>query len=112
MTNKKTSLLFLLMLCIGVLPLQSLNAGNLDHMESMSLDCANCDKDDGIAQGSCDVAQCILSTGFCGAQNITSFLSKLLSAPMPRHSLASSWQSFKSQYRSHLDFPIYRPPLA
>jgi hypothetical protein len=26
--------------------------------------------------------------------------------------LASSWQSFKSQYRSHLDFPIYRPPIA
>jgi hypothetical protein len=112
MTNKKTALLFLLMLCIGVLPLQSLNAGNVDHMESMSLDFASCDIDDGGAHGPCDKAQCLLSTGFCGAQSITSFLSKLLSAPMPRHSLASSWQSFKSQYRSHLDFPIYRPPIA
>jgi len=112
MTNKKTALLFLLMLCIGMLPLQSLDAGNVDHMEEMLLDCVMCDKDDGVAHESCDGAQCILSTGFCGTQNITSFLSKLLLTPMPRHSLASSWQSFKPQYRSHLDFSIYRPPIA
>jgi hypothetical protein len=112
MTNKKNALLFLLMFCIGMLPLQSLNAGNVDHMESMLLDCSNCDKDDGVAHGSCDNAQCILSTGFCGAQNITSFLSKSLRTPMPRQSLASSWLPVKSQYRSHLDFSIYRPPIA
>ena len=112
MTNNKTALLFLLMFCIGMLPLQNLNAGTVDHMESMLLDCANCDKDDGVARGSCDNAQCILSAGFCGTQNITSFLSKSLRAPMPRQSLASSWRPVKSQYRSHLDFAIYRPPIA
>jgi hypothetical protein len=112
MTNKKAALLFLLMFCIGMLPLQNLNAGNLDPMESMLLDCANCDKDDDVAHGSCDDAQCILSTGFCGTQSITSILSRLLWTPMPEKSLTSSWQSSKSQYRSHLNFSIYRPPIA
>jgi hypothetical protein len=112
MTNNKTALLFLLMFCIGMLPLQNLNAGTVDHMESILLDCSNCDKDDGVAHGACDNAQCILSTGFCGAQNITSVLSKPLRVPMPRQSSASSWRSVKSQYRSHLDFTIYRPPIA
>jgi hypothetical protein len=112
MTNKKTALLFLLMFCISMLPLQNLNAGTVDHMESMLLDCSNCDKGDGVAQGSCDDTQCILSTGFCGAQNIISFLSKSLRTSMPRQSLVSSWRPIKSQYRSHLDFSIYRPPIA
>jgi hypothetical protein len=112
MTNKKAALLFLLMLCIGMLPLQNLTAGNVDHMESMALDCANCDKDDGGAHGPCDDAQCLLSTGFCGTQNITSVLSRLLWMPMLKQSPVGYPQSFKSQYRSHLDFSIYRPPLA
>ena len=112
MTNKKTALLFLLMLCIGMLSLQNLNAGNVDQMESMLIDCANCDQDDGVTHGVCDDTQCILSTGFCGAQNVTSILSRLLWTPMPRQSLVGYRQSVKSQYRSHLDFTIHRPPIA
>jgi len=112
MTSKKTALLFLLMLCIGVLPLQNLNAGNVDHKQEMLFDCVMCDTDVGVDHGSCDEAQCLLSTGYCGAQGITSFLSKSLSTTMPRQSLAASWKSSKSHYRSHLDFSIYRPPIA
>jgi len=112
MTNKKAAYLFLLMLCIGMLPLQNLDAGNVDHMEEMLVDCANCDKDGGVTHGSCDEAQCLLSTGYCGTQNITSILSRLLWTPVSGKSLSSSWQSFKSRYRSQLDFSIYRPPIA
>jgi hypothetical protein len=112
MTHKKSTLLLLLMLCIGMLPLQNLDAGDLDHMESMSLDCVVCDKDDGGAHGPCDDARCILSTGFCGAQNTTSIFSKLLWTPMPRQSLVAYRQSSKSRYRSYLEFSIYRPPIA
>jgi len=112
MTNKKTALLFLLMLCIGMLPLQNLNAGNLDPMESMLLDCANCDEDGDVAHGTCDDTQCLLSTGFCGTQNLTSILSRLLWTPMLRQSLVGYRQSSRSQYRSHLNFSIYRPPIA
>ncbi|RLA10792.1 MAG: hypothetical protein DRQ59_11145 [Gammaproteobacteria bacterium] len=111
MTIRKTALPFLLMLCIGMLPLQNLNADNADHMEAMLSDCANCESEGDVAHGSCDDVRCLLSTGFCGTQNITSTFSRLLSTAMPKQSLVT-WQAFKSRYRSHLDFAIYRPPMA
>jgi len=76
MTNKKPVLLLLLMLCIGLVPLQNVNAGNMDHMESILVDCGGCDMDKVDAQGACDDAQCMMGTGYCGTQNITSILSR------------------------------------
>jgi hypothetical protein len=111
MTDRKTALLFLLMLCIGVLPLQNLAVAGTDHAQEMLLDCVICDMEGGAERGSCNETQCIMATGFCGAQSITGFLSRLLPAPEPGHTLAGSRQSFKSHYRSYLDFSIYRPPI-
>ncbi len=111
MSIRKTTLPFLLMLCIGMLPLQNLNAGNADHMQAMLNDCANCDSGDGVAHGSCDDARCLLSAGFCGTQGVTSIFSRSLWTTMPQQFLAG-WQSYKSRYRSRLDFSIYRPPIA
>jgi hypothetical protein len=112
MTNKKSSFLFLLMLCIGLVSLQNLNAGNMDHMESMSVNCAECDMDKSVAQGACDDAQCMMSSGHCGTQNITSIFSRSFGASRQSHSHVGFRHSFTSRYRSHLDFSIYRPPIA
>ena len=112
MTNKKPLLLLLLMLCIALVPLQNLNAGNMDHMESMLVDCAECDMDKGVTQGACDEARCMVSAGYCGAQNITSILSRSFWSSLQSHSLVDFQHSATSRYRSHLDFSIYRPPIA
>ena len=105
-------LLLLLMLSIGLVPLQNLNAGNMDHMESMLVYCAGCDMDKGGAQGACDDAQCMMWTGYCGAQNITSILSRSFRASVNRQVLVGYRHSVTSGYQSHLDFSIYRPPIA
>jgi hypothetical protein len=112
MTNKKPLFLFLLMLCIGLVPLQNLIAGDMDHMESMLVDCAECDMDKGVTQGACDDAQCMMSASYCGTQNITSIFSRSFWSSFQGHSLVGFRHSATSRYRSHLDFSIYRPPIA
>jgi len=112
MINKKTLFLFLLMLSIGSVPLQNLNAGNLDHMESMLVDCVECDMDKGVTQGTCDDAWCMMSAGYCGTQNITNIFSRSFWSPFQSHTLVGFRHSVTSRYRSHLDFSIYRPPIA
>jgi hypothetical protein len=111
MNNKKSVLLLLLMLCIGLVPLQNLNAGDMDHMESMLLDCAACDMDKGAAQGACDDAQCMMSTGYCGTQNITSILSRSFRSSVQKHYLVGYRHFATLRYQSHFDFSIYRPPI-
>ena len=111
MTNKKPGLLFLLILCIGLLPLQILNASNMDHMESTLVESGGCDMDKVGAQAACDDTQCMMSTGYCGAQNITSILSRSFWVSMQRHSHVGYRHSVRSRYQSHLDFSIYRPPI-
>jgi len=112
MAKHKTAVLFLLMLCIGMLPLQNLSAGNADNMESMLIDCGNCDMDETAGPGACDSAQCTMSSGYCGAQVIMSLQSRSAWSTMLRKAFASYRDSFKSRYRTHLDFAIYRPPIA
>ena len=112
MTNKKPVLLFLLMLCIGLGPLQALGAANLDRMESMSSNCAHCDMDGDFAHRSCADAQCPMPAGFCWVQSITSVPSGAFWTPTWRQAFMDCPHSFESRYRSHLDFSIYRPPIA
>ena len=111
-TNIKQILMFLLMLCIGFAPLQSINAGNPGHMETMSTHCANCDVESDVDPDSCDGTQCMMSVGSCGAnhnQSITQgipFSSRVLIA------IGGYLSNRASAYQSHLNFPIYRPPIA
>ena len=112
MANHKTAVLFLLMFYIGMLPLQNLIAGNADNMESMLIDCSNCDMDETAGPGACDSAQCTMPSGYCCAQVIMSLLSRSAWSPMSRKAFAGYRDSFKSRYRSRLDFSIYRPPIA
>lgn len=112
MTNKKPVLLFLLMLCIGLGPLQVLNAANIDNTGSMSTNCAHCDMGDEVAHVPCADTQCMMSAGLCWAQNITSVPSGALWTPAQRHAFMNCWHIFEARYRSHLDFSIYRPPIS
>ena len=110
-TIKKTTLPILLVLCIAMVPFQSLNAGNVGHMESMLVDSVECDMDKGVTQGTCDDAQCMMSAGYCGTQSITNIFSRPFRSPFQSHSLVGFRHSVTSRYRSHLDSSIYRPPI-
>jgi hypothetical protein len=105
-------LMFLLMVCIGFAPLQSINAGNAGHMETLSAHCVNCDVGSDVDLDVCDDSQCMMSVGSCGAnhnQTIAQgipFLSRVLIA------IGGYLSNQASPYQSHLNFSIYRPPIA
>lgn len=100
--------MFLLIICIGFAPLQSINAGNLDHMESMP---SNCAMDSGADSDVCDGAQCMMSAGSCGANNILSISQATLCPSMALMSPGDYFHSVAFLYQSHLNFSIYRPPI-
>ena len=104
--------MFLLTLCIGFAPLQSVNAGNLDHMESMSANCVNCDVDSGVDPDACDGTQCAVAVGSCGANHISSISQETLWSSMALISPGGHFCSHFSLYQSHLNFSIYRPPIS
>lgn len=112
MTNANNLLIFLLTLCIGLAPLQALNAGNPDHMQAMSAGCVDCDMDGTTDMDLCDGAQCTMSTENCATNNVTSISQRVsLSSKVPLY-LNVCFFSVTSQYRSRLDFSIYRPPIS
>jgi len=111
-TNKKKMLMFLLTVCIGFAPLQSINAGNPGHMETMSTHCINGDVEGDLDPDICDTTQCMMSVGSCGANHNPG-----ISAGMPFSSqmlitVGGYLSKQVSPYRSHLNFSIYRPPIA
>jgi hypothetical protein len=104
--------MFLLTLCIGLTPLQTLNAGNLDHMEDMSANCVSCDMDGGADPDVCDGTKCTILAGSCGANSISSISQETPWSSMASLCLSDYLCSITSLYQSHLNFPIYRPPIA
>lgn len=112
MANKKHLLMFLLTLCIGLTPLQTLNAGNLDHMEAMSANCVSCDMDGGADPDACDGAQCTMSVGSCGANSFSSVSQQSPWLSIAQLSLRGYFFTIASLYQSHLNYSIYRPPIA
>ena len=111
-TNKKQMLMFLLMLCIGFAPLQSINAGNPGHLETMSTHCTNCDVEIGVAADVCDGTQCMMSVGSCGANQNQSISHGITLSSRVLIAIGGYLSNHASAYQSHLNFPIYRPPIA
>ena len=112
MANKKHLLMFLLTICIGFAPLQTLNASNPGHMEAMSANCVNCDMDGGVGPDVCDGAECTMLVGSCGANSIWSVSQESPWLPIAQLSLRGYFFSIASRYQSHLNYSIYRPPIA
>ena len=112
MPGKKPVFLLIMMICIGLAPLQTNSAGNMERMESMSLNCVDCDMDDGASKASCDDAQCVVLTGSCGSLPITGVAMQLFRITTQEACFISLLRSVESRYRSHLNFSIYRPPIA
>jgi hypothetical protein len=84
---------YLLILCLGVLPLGGGYAANADHGDHMSADCGGCDNHAGGGKDACDGEIC-LSVSYPEATAVIR-----LDLPEPR-------------FFSQLVFSIYRPPIA
>ena len=112
MSRNKTLLSFLLMLCIGLAPVQVFAAGESGQMDSMPQGCVDCDMHEDGGKASCDEPHCLMSAEYCGSHNVASILQRPLTSPVPSLSLIGYRQFEVSRYRSRQNFSIYRPPIA
>ena len=103
--------MLLLVLCIGLSPLQILNAGNLGHLEAMT-DCVNGVTDGDPAPHDCEASHCVMPAGSCGAHNITSISQEPPWTSMVLISPGGYFSADYSFYQSRLNFSIYRPPIS
>ena len=109
--RKKSFLSLLLTLCVAAAPMHGLAASEPEHTASMTVGCVDCDMHDG-GTSVCDESGCPISSGFCAAQNLTSPLPTSWVTPAPWGRLIDGRRSASIDYRSHLEFSIYRPPIA
>ena len=102
---------YLLIICVGLLPLASSYAAYVDHSDFMSENCDNCDMSHTTGQGSCDGVICMSVAGLCGF----GFGAMLNSAPVVKRNPEVAYMPGRdmsaARYHSHLAFSIYRPPI-
>lgn len=99
---------YLLILCLGVLPLGSGYAANGDHGDLMSDGCGGCDKHAGSGMDACDGEICLSVSGHCG------FGCSLPAAAVEPYPVAMAVIRLdlpEPRFFSQLVFSIYRPPI-
>ncbi|MCP4388545.1 MAG: hypothetical protein GY802_09625 [Gammaproteobacteria bacterium] len=102
---------YLLILCLGVLPLGSNYAANADHDDLMSDNCGGCDIDTNGGHDACDGELCLSVSGHCG---FGCSLPALAATAVEHSSVATAvtrLDLLEPQFFSHLVFSIYRPPI-
>lgn len=112
MINKRSAILYLLIVCLGVAPLLSASANGIGHTETMPANCTVCDVNDSGAHEFCDNTHCILSTGVCGTHASAGYITRLLWAPVSQLSFVARRQPSITRFLSRLEFSIFRPPIS
>ena len=112
MINKRTGVLCLLIFCIGMAPVLTAGANAIGHLETMPVNCIDRDSNDGGNHEYCDNTHCILSAGICGSQVGAGYMPALFWVPKPVYPFIESRRSASTQFRSRLEFSIFRPPIS
>ena len=112
MIHKKPTILYLLILCIAMTPMLSVNASATGHLVSMSSDCIDSDMNGSGSLGVCDDTQCVMSIEACCTPGGAGYIPVLLWAPDSILPFAESRPSSITQFQSRLEFSIFRPPIS
>jgi hypothetical protein len=110
MIHNKSMIHYLLIICIAMAPVLTVDASAAGHMESMSTDHIDCDMNGGAGHGHCDNTRCMLSSGVCGT-HASGYIAALSWMPTPVLPFVENHPSSASRFRSRLVSSIYRPPI-
>ena len=113
MIQKKFVIVYVLILSIAILPALSHAAVENQDMLTMSAAlCVDYGANDSGSHDYCAKNQCLVSTGVCVTQLNSGYLPALLSVPKIVLPFFENRHAAQIQFRSHLAFSIYRPPIA
>ena len=103
---------YLLIICLGVLPLGSGYAAAVDHGDTMSDSCGGCDIEQSSGHDSCDGEICLSVAGHCSFGCGMPALATQAVEHIPVGVGLSARPLFELRFNSRFIFSIYRPPIS
>lgn len=112
MARKRNLSLLLLIICIALASAPGHSAGGGDLVNPMPIDCIDCDMHPGGGDNACDGAACMMFAEYCGGLLPFGLPTRAMVAPRPGPAPGGWGSAAVPDYRSRLDFSIFRPPIA
>jgi len=112
MAIKKYLIHCMLAICIGLLPVLNASAMSVEHSDSMTMDCIDCDPVEMNHDSPCKSQDCNSITQSCGSHTSANYLPP---SPLVEHVpevQINSLSRYDSDYRQGVTDQIYRPPIA
>jgi len=102
----------LMILCIGLMPVFSLSASELQHVDHASSGCLDCNPIEMAIDLSCGGEDCVPSAHACGANFCAGFVPENAVSAISQSVRLINSPPVETSFRSHLAESIYRPPIS
>ena len=112
MNAHRTKIHFLLVICIGLLPVFNLSASEISHQHSMPMECVDCDSMVMSPESSCIGEICPSISPLCATQVFAGFLPALIAEPGDLAFRSIMRPPIEHRFKSRTLRAIYRPPIS